>query len=116
MIIQKNLASAFHVSWQLLNGSPPILAVKISDIPTLRGGRHFDPLWTVEEISHGLKYWLSSAWPSKTQRLDTTRPPRPGEVDGAVGNYYFVDKEEMEKQQKMGYFFEVGVHNNNLYG
>ena len=48
--------------------------------------------------------------------LDTTRPPRPGEVDGAVGNYYFVDKEEMEKQQKMGYFFEVGVHNNNLYG
>lgn len=46
----------------------------------------------------------------------TTRQPRPGEVDGAVGNYYFVDKEEMEKQQKMGYFFEVGVHNNNLYG
>ena len=56
-------------------------------------------------------------WPPyKIKFLDTTRPPRPGEVDGAVGNYYFVDKEEMEKQQKMGYFFEVGVHNNNLYG
>lgn len=54
--------------------------------------------------------------PCKMNFLDTTRPPRPGEVDGAVGNYYFVDKEEMEKQQKMGYFFEVGVHNNNLYG
>ena len=59
---------------------------------------------------------LVNSTPYKIQFLDTTRPPRPGEVDGAVGNYYFVDKEEMEKQQKMGYFFEVGVHNNNLYG
>ena len=58
----------------------------------------------------------STLWPPLKLNLDTTRPPRPGEVDGAVGNYYFVDKEEMEKQQKMGYFFEVGVHNNNLYG
>ena len=49
---QKNLASAFHVSWQLLNGSPPILA--ISDIPILRGGSSFDPFWIVEEISHGI--------------------------------------------------------------
>ena len=48
--------------------------------------------------------------------VDTTRPPRPGEEDGAVGNYYFVDKDEMEKQKEKGYFFEVGIHNNNLYG
>jgi len=46
----------------------------------------------------------------------TTRTPRTGEVDGAVGCYYFVDREEMEKQKEKGFFFEVGIHNNNLYG
>merc|ERR1711935_36362 len=46
----------------------------------------------------------------------TTRTPRTGEVDGAVGCYYFVDRDEMEKQKEKGFFFEVGIHNNNLYG
>ena len=48
--------------------------------------------------------------------VDTTRPPRDGEVDGAVGSYYFIDKEEMKRQKELGYFFEVGIHNDNLYG
>ena len=48
--------------------------------------------------------------------LDTTRPPRDGETDGAVGSYYFIDKEEMKRQKELGYFFEVGIHNENLYG
>lgn len=46
----------------------------------------------------------------------TTRAPREGEVDGAVGSYYFIDKEEMKRQKELGYFFEVGIHNDNLYG
>lgn len=46
----------------------------------------------------------------------TTRPPREGEIDGAVGSYYFIDKEEMKRQKELAYFFEVGIHNDNLYG
>ena len=47
---------------------------------------------------------------------DTTRPPREGEIDGAVGSYFFIDKEEMTRQKELGHFFEVGIHNDNLYG
>jgi len=46
----------------------------------------------------------------------TTRPPREGEIDGAVGSYFFIDKEEMTRQKELGHFFEVGIHNDNLYG
>lgn len=46
----------------------------------------------------------------------TTRAPRDNEVNGALGSYYFIDKDEMKRQKDLGYFFEVGIHNDNLYG
>ena len=44
----------------------------------------------------------------------TTRPPRPGEVDGE--DYYFVDRKEFERRIAAGRFIEHAVVFDNLYG
>ena len=44
----------------------------------------------------------------------TTRPPRPGEVDGV--HYYFVTKETFEDMITRGEFLEYDAHAANYYG
>ena len=44
----------------------------------------------------------------------TTRPPRPGEVDGK--DYYFVTREEFEKMIARGEMLEYDEHARNYYG
>ena len=44
----------------------------------------------------------------------TTRPPRPGEVDGV--HYYFVTKEKFEDMISRGEFLEYDAHAANYYG
>ena len=44
----------------------------------------------------------------------TTRPPRPGEVDGV--HYYFVTKETFEDMIARGEFLEYDAHAANYYG
>ena len=44
----------------------------------------------------------------------TTRPPRPGEVDGE--SYYFVSKEKFEDMIAHNEFVEYDAHMNNYYG
>ena len=44
----------------------------------------------------------------------TTRPPRPGEVDGR--NYYFLSEEEFERRVREGEFVEHAVYAGNHYG
>ena len=44
----------------------------------------------------------------------TTRPPRPGEVDGR--EYYFVDKARFEEMIRAGEFLEFDDHAANYYG
>ena len=44
----------------------------------------------------------------------TTRPPRPGEVDGV--DYYFVSREEFEKQIAAGNLLEYAEFVGNYYG
>ena len=44
----------------------------------------------------------------------TTRPPRPGEVDGV--HYYFVTKERFEEMIADGAFLEYDAHAANYYG
>ncbi|MBE6133273.1 MAG: guanylate kinase [Erysipelotrichaceae bacterium] len=44
----------------------------------------------------------------------TTRPMRPGEIDGI--DYYFVSKERFEEMIKEDLFVEYTNYNNNLYG
>lgn len=44
----------------------------------------------------------------------TTRSPREGEQNGV--NYYFVTKEEFEKQIEKGNLLEYATYNNNYYG
>ena len=44
----------------------------------------------------------------------TTRPPRPGEVDGV--HYYFIDKERFEEMISRGEFLEYDAHAANYYG
>ena len=44
----------------------------------------------------------------------TTRPPRPGEVDGQ--HYYFVTKERFEAMIAAGEFLEYDAHAANYYG
>jgi guanylate kinase len=46
--------------------------------------------------------------------LDTTRKPRPGEVDGV--QYHFVSVQTMEKMIEEGKFFEHAKFGGNLYG
>ncbi len=44
----------------------------------------------------------------------TTRPPRPGEIDGK--DYFFLSKEEFEKKIEEGMFLEYAVIHGNYYG
>lgn len=44
----------------------------------------------------------------------TTRPPRPGEVDGV--HYYFVTREKFEELIRNGEFLEYDAHAANYYG
>lgn len=44
----------------------------------------------------------------------TSRPPRELEENGK--NYWFLDREEMERQIRQHKFLEYGEHNGNLYG
>lgn len=44
----------------------------------------------------------------------TTRPPRPGEVEGE--DYYFMPREEFEKRIGKNEFLEFAVVHDNLYG
>ena len=44
----------------------------------------------------------------------TTRPPRPGEVDGA--HYHFVDQDTFEKMRDAGELLEYAEYAGNLYG
>jgi guanylate kinase len=44
----------------------------------------------------------------------TTRPPREGELDGR--EYFFVSKEEFEKDIEKGYFLEYAKVHDNYYG
>lgn len=47
--------------------------------------------------------------------LDTTRKPRPGEVDGR--DYHFVTSvEQMERDIQAHLFIEAGRYKDNLYG
>ncbi|KAH9644543.1 hypothetical protein HF086_002344 [Spodoptera exigua] len=44
----------------------------------------------------------------------TSRPPRPMEENGQ--SYWFVSREEMERDAHAGRFLEYGEHNGHLYG
>lgn len=44
----------------------------------------------------------------------TTRPPRPGEIDGV--HYYFVTRERFEEMIAQGDFLEYDAHNAHYYG
>lgn len=44
----------------------------------------------------------------------TTRPPRPGEIDGV--HYWFVDREGFEEMIDTGSLLEWAEYNSNLYG
>lgn len=44
----------------------------------------------------------------------TSRPPRPGEIDGT--SYHFVDRDQFERRVKQGEFFEWEEVHGNLYG
>ena len=44
----------------------------------------------------------------------TTRPPRPGEVDGV--HYYFISKEKFEEMIEKDAFLEYDAHAANYYG
>src|SRR6266576_6486410 len=44
----------------------------------------------------------------------TTRPPRPGEIDGS--DYHFLSEEEFEKRLLRGEFLEHAMYAGNHYG
>ena len=44
----------------------------------------------------------------------TTRPPRPGEIDGV--HYYFISREKFEEMIAQGAFLEYDAHAANYYG
>ena len=58
----------------------------------------------VMERRHDLSFSVSA----------TTRPPRPGEVDGV--HYYFITKEKFEDMIHRGEFLEYDAHMANYYG
>ena len=56
----------------------------------------------------------SSLFVSTLPSLDTTRPPRSGEVNHR--DYHFVTREEMERGIQSGRFLEYGETKGHLYG
>ncbi|XP_031840434.1 membrane palmitoylated protein 7-like protein metro isoform X6 [Nomia melanderi] len=63
-----------------------------------------------------LKRRLMAADPDKykTPVPYTSRPPRPGEINGK--EYHFVSRENMEEEIDAGKFIEYGEYKGNLYG
>lgn len=59
---------------------------------------------TLGHSGFGLRYSVSA----------TTRPPRPGEVEGA--DYFFLSRDEFETDVARGEFLEWAEYNGNLYG
>lgn len=58
---------------------------------------------------------LRPAFPELTFPISaTTRPPRPGEVDGV--NYYFLTDEEFEHRRDLGHFVEWARYGAHYYG
>lgn len=58
---------------------------------------------------------VRSVFPQITHTVScTTRPRRPGEVDGT--HYYFIDRAEFEKRIDAGAFMEWAEFGGNLYG
>ena len=45
---------------------------------------------------------------------DTTRPPRPGEIDGT--SYNFISAEEFQRRVAAGYYLEHACYSGNFYG
>lgn len=46
--------------------------------------------------------------------IDTTRKPRPGEVNGK--DYHFVEKDDMVNEVEAGKFIESATFSGNMYG
>jgi guanylate kinase len=58
---------------------------------------------------------LLSRFPSSCRIVTTTtRPPRPGEVDGR--DYHFLSRPDFERRREAGEFLEWDEHYGNLYG
>lgn len=76
-------------------------------------------LFVVSAPSGAGKSSLVKAWLEQDPAIDlsvsyTTRPPRPGEVDGV--NYHFVDRETFMAMQGRGEFLESAGIYGNFYG
>lgn len=50
----------------------------------------------------------------KEDVTDTSRPPKPNEIDGR--DYHFVSKEQMQEDVRNNQFIEAGQFQDNLYG
>ncbi len=59
---------------------------------------------------------LEARWPARYgfSVSATTRPPRPGERDGA--DYFFLSKDEFRRRQAAGEFLEWAEYSGELYG
>lgn len=57
---------------------------------------------------------LSAEFPIQRLVTYTTRPPRPGEIDGV--SYHFISMKSFEKYESEGFFFETTTYNGNRYG
>ncbi len=55
-----------------------------------------------------------SRWPLRLSVSVTTRPPRPGEVDGV--NYHFWSRQRFQEEQQAGAFLEWAEVFGNFYG
>lgn len=55
-----------------------------------------------------------TAWPIRQSVSATTRPPRPGEVNGI--HYHFLEREAFERELAHGGFLEHAEVHGNLYG
>ncbi|XP_078043716.1 membrane palmitoylated protein 7-like protein metro isoform X4 [Augochlora pura] len=51
---------------------------------------------------------------TRDDNINTSRPPRPGEINGK--EYHFVTREKMEEEIAAGKFIEYGEYKGNLYG
>ncbi len=56
----------------------------------------------------------AKTWPMRLSVSATTRPPRPGEIDGV--HYHFWTRERFERERDQGGFLEWAEVHGNLYG
>jgi len=80
---------------------------------------HTRRLFVISGPSGSGKTSLCRAWMERCPQLrlsvsSTTRPPRPGEVDGH--DYHFLSPAEFERQEAAGDFLESAVVHNHRYG